>query len=164
MVRQLERGLTKLAKKIHELKMIDISWVPGAGAAGGISGSFLGLLEARLLPGSELVFELLKIEEVVKQVDLVITGEGKIDFQTPAGKGPGMLAKLAHKHGVPLIAIAGCVSDDVKILHRHGFSALFSIVQGPMDLQSAKLEAAQLLRAKSEQVARLIQMTRGLCS
>ena len=162
MVRQLDRGLTQLAKKIHELKKIDISSVPGAGAAGGISGSFLGLLGARLQPGSDLIFKLLKIDQVIRQVDLIITGEGSIDFQTPAGKGPGVLAKMARKLNLPVVALAGSVSNEEGALHRHGFSALFSILQGPMDLPSAKLQSARLLREKAEQVARLIQATRRL--
>jgi len=162
MVRQLDHGLERLAKKIHELKKINISSVPGAGAAGGISGSFLGLLGASLRPGSELIFKLLKIEQVLRQVDLIITGEGSIDFQTPSGKGPGVLAKLGRKLGLPVVAFAGSISNKGGFLHQHGFSALFSIVQGPMDLQSAKLQSARLLQEKAEQVARLIQTTRRL--
>ena len=160
MVRQLDKGLGRLAMKIRGLKQLDVSHIPGAGAAGGIAGAFLGLLGASLRPGSELIFNLLKIDQLLPQVDLVITGEGRIDFQTPSGKGPGSLAKMARKLGIPVIAIAGSVSNDRGVLHRHGFSALFSITPGPMDLTTAKRQSASLLQETAEQVARLIQATR----
>lgn len=162
MVKRLDHGLARLAKIIFELKKIDVSSIPGAGAAGGISGSFLGLLGARLQLGSDLIFRLLKIDEIIRQVDLVITGEGSLDDQTPSGKGPGMLAKLAQSLNLPVIALAGSVANERGFLHQHGFSALFSIVQGPIDLPSAKRQSARLLQEKAEQVARLIQVTRSL--
>ena len=162
MVKRLDHGLARLAKQIFKLKKIDISSIPGAGAAGGISGSFLGLLGARLQPGSDLIFKLLKIDQVIRQVDLIITGEGRIDFQTISGKGPGILAKLAHQLNLPVVALAGSVANERGFLFQHGFSALFSIVQGPIDLLSAKQQSVRLLQEKAEQVARLIQATRGL--
>lgn len=162
MVKRLDHGLARLAKKISELKQVNISSIPGAGAAGGISGSFLGLLGAQLRPGSDLIFKLLKIDQVIRQVDLIITGEGSIDFQTPSGKGPGILAKWAQQLKLPVVALAGSVTNERGFLHRHGFSALFSVVQGPIDLPSAKRQSARLLQEKAEEVARLIQATRSL--
>ena len=162
MVRQLDHGLARLAKKIYALKQIDISSIPGGGAAGGIAGSFLGLLEACLQPGSDLIFKLLKIDQVIRQVDLIITGEGSIDSQTTSGKGPGILAKLAQQLKLPVIALTGSIANEGGLLHQNGFSSLFSIVHGPIDLPSAKRQSARLLRETAEQVARLIRATRGL--
>ncbi|MDE2757826.1 MAG: glycerate kinase, partial [Acidobacteriota bacterium] len=134
-----------------------VSQVAGSGAAGGIAGGIMGLLGARLSPGSDLVFDLLQVEEQVKRADLIFTGEGQIDFQTPFGKGPGMLAKIARENGVPVIGIAGSVAGDVGGLYDQGFTALFSIVASPLTVEAAIQNAEQLLEAQSEQVARLLR-------
>lgn len=157
MVKQLDRGLARLAALITRRTGRDFVRIPGTGAAGGIAGSFLGLLGAKLRPGSELVFDLLKLDKILPQMDWVITGEGQIDFQTQFGKGPGMLAKLAARHGVPVVGIAGSVADDAGKLSRKGFTALFSITNRPVDLATAMREAPQMMERVTEQVARLIR-------
>ncbi len=157
MVKQLDNDLAKLAKLIAKQTGRHVAHLPGTGAAGGISGSLKGLLGAQLKPGSELVFDLLGIKEILPKMDFVVTGEGRIDFQTPHGKGPGMLARLAKQQGIPVIGVAGAISDDVDLLFKLGFTALFSIVNRPMDLSVAMKQAPELIRATAEQVARLIQ-------
>lgn len=157
MVRQLDQSLGKLGQVIHQTTGQDVSRYPGTGAAGGIAGGFMGLLGARLQPGSDLIFDLLKVRQAVAEADLILTGEGQIDFQTPFGKGPGMLAKIAKEHQVPVIGIAGSLTDDVGGLFDQGFTALFSIVSSPMPLEVAIRQAAQLLEAQSEQVARILR-------
>ncbi len=159
MVKLLDDGLSRLAVHIQSLTGVDVSRLPGAGAAGGISGSFHGLLGAQLRPGSELVFDLLGLRKMLSKVDLVITGEGKIDGQTPFGKGPGALARLAKSHGIPVIGLAGSVGDDIEPLFRQGFSSIFSIVKGPIELEPALRQAAVLLRDRAEQVARTLSLT-----
>ena len=157
MVKKLDHGLARLAALITRKTRKDFARIPGTGAAGGIAGSFLGLLGARLRPGSELVFDLLKLDTIVPKMDWVITGEGQIDFQTQFGKGPGMLAKLAARHGVPVIGIAGSVAENAGELSKKGFTALFSITNRPMDLATAMKEGPQLMERTAEQVARLIR-------
>jgi glycerate kinase len=157
MVKKLDTGLRRLARLIHDVTGSNVSGLAGAGAAGGIAGSFKGLLAAQLRPGSDLVFDLLQIEKLLREVDLVITGEGRIDFQTPFGKGPGMLAKLAAKHRVPVIGIAGAVEEPIDALFGQGFTAIFSIANRPMDLKQAMLDAAPLMESTAEQVIRLLR-------
>jgi len=160
MVKQLDRGLARLAILIAQAAGRRFERIPGTGAAGGIAGSFLGLLGARLRPGSELVFDLLKLDEIVPKMDWIITGEGQIDFQTQFGKGPGMLAKLAARHGVPVVGIAGSIADNAGKLASKGFTALFSITNQPMDLAAAMQRAPRLMERIGEQVARLINACR----
>ncbi|MYC80732.1 MAG: glycerate kinase [Acidobacteria bacterium] len=157
MVRKLDERLGRLGKLIQQTTGRDVSQVAGSGAAGGIAGGFMGLLGARLSPGSDLVFDLLQVEEQVKKADLIFTGEGQIDFQTPFGKGPGMLAKIARENGVPVIGIAGSVAGDVGGLYDQGFTALFSIVASPLTIEAAIQNADRLLEAQSEQLARLLR-------
>jgi glycerate kinase len=158
MVKELDNALGKLAKLIQRVTGKEISKIPGAGAAGGISGSFNGLLDAQLRPGSDLVFDLLSVKKVVPKMDLIITGEGKIDFQTPFGKGPGMLARLAQRHNVPVIGIAGTIGEGAKSLFDRGFVAIFSIVNRPMELEFALRNAASLMKSIAEQIARLLRL------
>ena len=157
MVRQLDHGLGRLAVLIARITGKQFARIPGTGAAGGIAGSLLGLLGAKLRPGSELVFDLLQLDRIVPEMDWVITGEGQIDFQTQFGKGPGMLAKLAGRHGVPVVGIAGSIASDARKLSRKGFTALFSITNQPMDLAIAMREAPRLMEGVAEQIARLIR-------
>ena len=157
MVRKLDEYLGKLGRLIQQTTGRDVSQVAGSGAAGGIAGGFMGLLGAQLRPGSDLVFELLEVERQVAKADLIFTGEGQIDFQTPFGKGPGMLAKVAKIHGVPVIGIAGGVTGDVDGLFDQGFTALFSIVASPLPVSAAIRQAAHLLEVQSQQVARLLR-------
>ncbi len=157
MVRKLDQYLGKLGRLIQRTTGRDVLQVAGSGAAGGIAGGFMGLLGAQLSPGSDLVFKLLRVEEQVRKADLIFTGEGQIDFQTPFGKGPGMLAKTAKDAGVPVIGIAGSVAGDVGSLYDQGFTALFSILASPLTIEAAIRQADQLLEAQSEQVARLLR-------
>jgi glycerate 2-kinase len=158
MVKKLDKALARLAELIHTLTGEDVAGIPGAGAAGGIAGSLKGLLGAQLRPGSDLVFDLLKVKSILPKVELVITGEGRIDFQTLFGKGPGMLAKLAKRHRIPVIGIAGAVAEPIDQLFHQGFTAIFSIVNRPMELEFAMQNAASLMRSSAEQIARVIRM------
>ena len=156
MVKRLDVGLKRLALLMTGLTGKNVAAIPGTGAAGGIAGSFLGLVGAKLRPGSELVFGLLRLNKIISKMDWVITGEGQIDFQTQFGKGPGMLAKLAASHGVPVVGIAGSLTDDAGRLGKKGFTALFSIANRPFDLATAIRDAPKLIEHTAEQIARLI--------
>ena len=100
----------------------DVKDIPGAGAAGGLGASLIAFLDAELRPGIEIMIEAVKLEEAIKDADLVITGEGKIDSQTIYGKAPIGVAKIAKKYNVPVIAIAAIIGDDADIVHQYGKS------------------------------------------
>ncbi len=138
-----ENGLVRLREEILKVTGRDIN-VEGAGAAGGIAGSFYGLLNASIESGIELVLQLVGFDGYLKDADLVITGEGKIDYQTKFGKAPFGVAKHAKNKGVPAVAIAGAVEDEEELLDY--FDGLFSIVRGPVSLEVALKEARKNLR------------------
>lgn len=158
MVRQLDEGLGRLARLIAVATGAEVARIPGSGAAGGIAGSLHGLLGARLKPGSELIFDLLDLRRIIPKMNLIITGEGRIDFQTQFGKAPGALAKIGRKSNVPVIGLAGSLGNGLESLFETGFSSLFSIVDSPMSLQTAMERAASLLEATAQQVARTLRM------
>lgn len=129
-VELLDQGLANLARAIMQYNGRDIEHAPGAGAAGGTGGGMLGLLNATVKPGIELVLNLAHGREACAWADVVITGEGSIDSQTPYGKVPSGIAKLAQSQGKPTIAIGGTVTRDphtVEALNETGIIATFGI-------------------------------------
>ncbi|HPO90060.1 MAG TPA: glycerate kinase [Victivallales bacterium] len=149
----LERGLANFAKVIKERTGIDISHMRGAGAAGGIGAAFHALLGAKLRPGTQIVFRELQIEEKIKNADLIITGEGRIDFQTIFGKAPIEVAKIAKKYKLPCIALCGSLEPSVTSkLYKKGLTAVFSICTGPSDIEFCIKNAEILLGNITEQL------------
>ena len=111
--------------------------LPGCGAAGGMGYGFLVFTNAVLKSGISIVLDEIKLEEKIKDADIVITGEGRLDFQTVMGKAPIGVAKLAKRHGKKVIAFAGCVTEDAVACNDHGIDAYFPIVRGIVTLEEA---------------------------
>ena len=133
----LDQGLANLAHVIMQYNGRDIECIPGTGAAGGTGGGTLGLFNTTVRPGIELVLDLAHGREACAWADVIITGEGSIDSQTPYGKVPSGIAKLAQSQGKPTIAIGGTVTRDphtVEALNKAGIIATFGIAPGPADL------------------------------
>lgn len=115
----LENGLARLADILKKDWNKDIKDLPGAGAAGGMAGSFVGLLNAQLVSGFDLLSELLQLEKLFQtySIDLVITGEGKMDLQTQFGKLPNRIAELANRYQVPAVGVCGRLETSVAELN-----------------------------------------------
>lgn len=157
LVIQMDRWLNRyaiLSKKIYPLANADY---PGAGAAGGLGFAFLTFLNARLDSGIKLILQEMDFEEDIKDADLVITGEGSLDFQTTMGKAPIGVAKLAKKYNLPVIAFAGSVSNDANMCNDMGIDAYFSILRNIVTLPEAmnKQRAEENMINTVEQVFRL---------
>jgi len=159
MVLDLDKGLKHFAEVIKTELNIDIAHVPGSGAAGGIGGGFLAFLNGKLKPGIEIVLEEVKLAEKLENTDFVITGEGRMDFQSIMGKAPIGVAKLAKTKNIPVIAIVGGIADDAGEVHNHGIDSVFSIMNYPMSLEEAmNPERAKILVEKNvEEIFRLIK-------
>jgi len=155
MVEQLDSNLTHWANKIEEVTNRSVHHIPGAGAAGGLGGAFLAFFPSELKRGIDIVIEYTNLESFLVEADLVITGEGKIDFQTASGKTPMGVAQLAKKYDIPTIAIAGTVGDGIENLYEVGIGAMFSLTDGPMHLEKAMKDGSQLITKQIEQIIRL---------
>ena len=133
--------------------------LPGAGAAGGMGFAFQSYLNARLEPGIQIVLDEMHIENSIRNADLVITGEGRLDGQTVMGKAPVGIARLAKKYGKPVIALAGCVAQDASVCNEYGIDAYFPVIPGVMTLEEAvePENAYRNVRNTASQVLRLIQ-------
>lgn len=109
----------------------------GAGAAGGLGFAFRSFTNSALKSGIEIILEETNIENDIKNADIVVTGEGRLDSQTIMGKAPIGIAKLAKKYNKKVIAFSGCVSDDAEICNDYGIDAFFPILRNVITLEDA---------------------------
>jgi len=158
MVQKLDQNLVHFSGLIRDHLGKEISEVPGAGAAGGLGAGMMAFLDGRLMKGFDIIAGLTGLEEQIRKADLVITGEGKMDKQTRFGKTPFGVARMAQKHGKPVIGVAGTLDEDAALLYEYGFGLLMPIQEKPGDLEFSLAHAAQLLERCGERLARLLRM------
>ena len=129
----------------------------GAGAAGGIGFAFISYLGARLVSGIELLSSAAGLREMIKDSDLVITGEGRLDGQSAMGKAPAGIAKMAKEYGRTVIAFCGAVGVGAEALNECGIDAYFPIIGAPSTLGEAmdKQRATDNLYRTAKQAIRL---------
>ena len=158
-VKIMDRYLSSFAEKTKNLRPLSDKDFPGSGAAGGLGFAFRAFLGAELLSGIDLILEEIHIEDKIKNADIVITGEGRIDSQTVMGKAPGGVAEKAKKHGRPVIAFSGAVTKDAVYCNEKGIDAFFPIVRGVTTLEKAmeRDTAYGNMADTAEQVFRLIK-------
>jgi len=159
MVAELDNGLHHLAEKIKQYLNKDVEKLPGAGAAGGLGAGFVAFANGKLKSGIEIVIEESGLASHCKWGDIVITGEGKIDFQTKYGKTPKGVADTAKKFGKPVIAIAGTLGDNYTELYNAGFDLIYSIIDKPMNLEEALNEAPQLIKNAGFTIGKMLLFT-----
>lgn len=158
MVKQLDQWLSHYAEVSSAcVKDADPDY-PGSGAAGGLGFALKTFLNAELVPGVDLVLDFTGMEEVVKDADYLITGEGQLDRQTVMGKAPSGIAGLGEKYDIPVLAFSGSVTDDARYCNDHGITAFFPILRRICSLEEAMdTETAQKNMADTaEQVFRVI--------
>ena len=137
MITQMDSWLGKYALlTANRYKKAD-SQYPGTGAAGGMGFAFLSYMNAELRSGVQIVLEETKLEEYVKDADIVVTGEGCLDGQSVMGKAPIGVAALAKKHHKKVIAFAGCVTEDAKVCNQNGIDAFFPILRNVVTREEA---------------------------
>ncbi|EKK7702809.1 glycerate kinase [Cronobacter sakazakii] len=155
MVSELDAALRRFGEQLEAATGKAIISAPGAGAAGGMGAALLGMLNAELRPGIEIVIESLGLAQAVRDADLVITGEGRLDSQSIHGKTPVGVARVAKQFQRPVVAIAGSLTPDYQIVHEHGIDAAFSVIDRIVTLQEALDDAERNLRVTARNVAAL---------
>lgn len=156
MIEQLDRNLRNYAGVMKQQLGKDIIDYPGAGAAGGLGGGLMVFLNGTLKKGIDMVVDYTGLEEKVRQADMVWTGEGGMDFQTQYGKTPLGVARVAKKHGKPVVALAGRVGDGIDVLYDQGMDAIFGIMPGAATLSEALANGVQNVERTSENIVRLM--------
>ena len=156
----IDDNLSLFHKKTLEVIKNADDIYPGVGAAGGLGYAFKNYLGAELSPGIELILQMLNANDYLSSADLVITGEGKIDFQSSMGKAPTGVAKLAKKYGANVIAFAGVVDNDAVEVNKHGIDSFFPILDQIRSIEEAMdtKKAQENLRRCVNQVFRLIYL------
>ncbi|MEZ4961798.1 MAG: glycerate kinase [Saprospiraceae bacterium] len=153
---KLEAGMRHFSEVLDRHFGKNFAKVPGAGAAGGMGAGALAFLQARLRPGIEAMLELTSFDQQLAGVDLVITGEGKLDAQTMSGKLIQGICKRAGRQGVPVIAMCGTLEATMPQIEAIGLTAAFSIIQKPQTLKEAILETRQGLQSLAYNVLKTI--------
>ena len=160
MVKEMDAWLSDYAKLVSaKYKSADAEY-PGTGAAGGMGFAFLAYTNAVLESGIKIILEETKLEDYVKDADIVITGEGRLDGQTAFGKAPIGVAKIAKKFDKTVLAFAGAVTKDAIVCNEHGIDAFFPILRRIQTLQEAMTPeiARDNMVTTVEQVFRLINV------
>jgi len=153
MVEQLDAALAHFADVIQRDLDQDIAQSPGAGAGGGIAAAMVVFLQGQLRPGIEIVMEAVGLDAAVRDADLVVTGEGRIDGQTVHGKTPMGVAKVARRHGKPVVAIGGSLAVDADAVHAHGIEVVVAAVARPCSVAEALAAAADNVRRAARNLA-----------
>ena len=158
MKKTLDEAMAHFARVTSETLENDYMNTPGAGAAGGLGYAFLAYTGAALTPGIELILDAVGLEEELSGADVVVTGEGRLDFQTAMGKAPVGVARLAKKYNAKVIAFAGSVTKEATACNNEGIDAFFPILRGVCTLAEAMdpVAARNNMTATVEQVFRLL--------
>lgn len=160
-VEQLEANMSYFADILEKTIGQQVRAIPGAGAAGGLGAGLIAFVNGALKPGIEIVLDASGFADRIKGASLIITGEGKIDYQTAFGKTLSGVAREAKKQAIPVIGIGGMVEKDIDNLYKIGLNSFFSICNQPMDLQTAMAHADELLQIISERIMRAVLVNIG---
>jgi len=132
--------------------------IPGAGAAGGLGYGLMEFCGGELKSGIEIVLDLIKFDSCLDGVDLVISGEGRIDGQSVYGKVPVGIAGRAKKKDIPVLVVVGGIGDEVDVVYNHGIDAVMSSVNKAMSLEEAMSSVYELLIDSSARAMRMIKI------
>ena len=157
-IQNLDQALNNYGHLIEQTTGKHVLTAQGAGAAGGMGAALLGLLNATMKPGIEIVMEAVKLHTFLQEADLVITGEGRTDSQTAKGKTPMGVAAQAKKFNKPVICISGGLSHDHAIVHQHGIDAIFSTIYKVAPLEEVLQEAHFSLQITARNIAKVWAM------
>jgi glycerate kinase len=157
MVKVLDENLGHLGELINNFMKKDIMNIPGTGAAGGLGAGMLAFCNASIEQGIEKILDITNIDSHLKDADLVITGEGRIDEQSKYGKVPVGVAKRAKKYNIPVIAIVGSVGEGAYEVYSYGIDVIIDIINKPMTLEYAMENVVELLENASENLMRSLK-------
>ena len=158
MVEELDGYLRRFAEIMVRDLGQDVAKTPGAGTAGGMGAGMMAFMGGRLRPGSEIVTDAVGLDAAVRDADLVITGEGRIDGQTIFGKTPIGVARVAKRHGKPVIGLAGGLTKDAPVVHDHGIDAIFSVIHECCSVVEAMAAGAANVRFAARNIAAVVKM------
>ena len=155
-VEVLEKGVEHFVNLFFTERGLDMSFVPGAGGAGGLAASLYGFFHAKLRYSIDVVDEHVRLDRYLRETDFVLTGEGRIDDRTATGKVACGVALKAKRYGLPVVAIVGAISDDHEDIFYNGIDAVECIAEGPRSLQSSMENTELLIQRAVSRVMRFV--------
>ncbi len=155
---ELEAGMKQYASVIEKKLGMDVDKIPGAGAAGGLGAALCVFLKATLKSGIETVLDLIDFDKLLDGTDLVITGEGRIDWQSAFGKVPSGIGMRCKAKGVPAAAIVGGMGDGAEKIYEFGVESIIPTINGAMDIEEALTRAEELYANAAERLFRLVKI------
>lgn len=153
----LDLALNRYAEVVEKQQGINVKELTGGGAAGGLGAALMAFLNASVKSGIKVVMEYLNFEEVVKNSDLIITGEGRLDAQTLGGKVIKGVSDIGKKYNIPVIALCGEVELKPSKFDELGLLSAFPILPGPCSLNDAILNTLKWIPYKTEAVLRVLK-------
>ncbi|MCM8784744.1 MAG: glycerate kinase [Candidatus Omnitrophica bacterium] len=155
-VKLLDDGLKNYARVIKKYTGLKVNQIKGSGAAGGVVAGFLSFLNVKVVSGIEEILKIGKFQEKIKNANLIITGEGKIDRQTFYGKGVGIILKYSEKYKIPTIVLAGIVDEDVYRFVKSPYISIFSIVPSPCSVEESIKNSEKYIKIKINQLLKFL--------
>lgn len=157
-VEELDQNLQHYAQVIQKELALAIDKIRAGGAAGGTGAGLVAFLGAHLKQGGQLIAELVGLEDKLKHADLAITGEGGLNYQTTYGKTPIVVAKVAKKYNLPVLAIVGTISDNHETVYIEGIDSVFSILPKLSDEKQSFLDAYKNTVLTARNIAAVLEM------
>lgn len=157
MIEELENGMQNYRDVIRRSFGVDPDTIPGAGAAGGLGTALSVFLSATMRSGIETVLDLVHFDEKLEGVDLVVTGEGRTDWQSAFGKVMQGVGERAKAHGVPAVALSGSLGPKYEDIYAHGIEGILTTVDAPMPLEDALKNAPDLYEKGAVRLFRTIR-------
>ncbi len=154
---ELEKGMKNYAAVIKDKLGMDVDQIPGAGAAGGLGAALCVFLHATLKSGIETVLDLIDFNGLLDGTDLVVTGEGRIDWQSAFGKVPSGIGQRCRAKGVPAVAIVGGMGDGAEKIYEFGVDSILPTINGAMDIEEALERAEELYAGAADRMFRMLR-------
>ena len=154
---ELEAGMKNYAAVIQEKLGMDVDKIPGAGAAGGLGAALCVFLHANLKSGIERVLDLIDFDGLLEGTDLVVTGEGRIDWQSAFGKVPSGIGQRCRGKGVPAVAVVGGMGTGAEKIYEFGVESILPTINGAMEIGEALERAEELYSGAAERMFRMLR-------
>lgn len=153
----LESNMKSYAGKLLDLTGIDVDQIQGTGAAGGLGAALNVFLNASMKSGIETVLDLIGFDTLLEGVDLVVTGEGRMDWQSAFGKVPSGIGMRCRKKGIPAVAIVGSMGDGAEKIYEYGIESITTTIQGAMPVEEAMERSVELYRGAAQRTFRMLR-------
>lgn len=154
---ELEQGMLNYREILLKQFGVDANTVAGAGAAGGLGIALLLFLKATLQSGIETVLNLVDFDSQLKEVSLVVTGEGRTDWQSAFGKVMHGVGTHSKKYQIPVVAIVGSMGEDAEKIYESGVDSIITTVNAPMELEEALTRAEELYLNAARRLFRMLK-------